>query len=176
MAEKKLSKTEVEAQENYFARQNLGFSRKDEPIIVTAKGLAWLLNYIHDANLRGVTLSQTLIDAVGRHRFVDTVRDVWIVAVRMPLYDGGDCYFRVTAYLNGTGADEIIIDFPRCLSGIPQLQTIDPDTQYPARTPLKVPQRDSFTLKLSKEEAETLQGGGAIRICPNDNEENNSLM
>ena len=168
MAERKLSKTEVERQKNCFSRRALGFSRRNEPIIVTSNGLAWLFNYILDASQRGATLSQTLIDAVCRHRFAGAVRDMWIVAVKMPLYDGNNCYYRVTAYLNGTGADETILDFPRRLDGVPQQQTIDPGTQYPARTPSKVPDRDNFTLQLSKEQVEILKGGGAIRVCPQE--------
>jgi hypothetical protein len=175
MAERKLNKTEVAAQKNYFARQGLGFSRRDEPIIVTSNGLAWLFNYILDASQCGATLSQILIDAVCRHSFVGTVRDMWIVAVKMPLYDGNNCYYRVTAYLNGTGANETILDFPRRFDGVPQQQTIDPGTHYPARTPLKVPHRDSFTLQLSKEEAEILKGGGVIRIHPNNEDANTSI-
>jgi len=151
--------------ENFSSRQRLGFSRKSDPIIVSTNGLAWFLNYIHDASKRGVLVSQSVIDAVCLWKFVGTVRDTWIVVTRMPIYEEPSAYYRVTAYLNGTGAGETILDFPR-ETEVGRMLKIATGLHHTGAIPFKVGCVDSFTLQLSEEEVGTLRGVGVLRITP----------
>lgn len=125
-------------------------------IILTPKGLCWLLNYLHSSGKQGSLLSLKLLKEVaGFQKDSDSWRELRLVASRLPAYDTQ--YYQLSIYLNGSPPTAFMA-LPPNLRVIPRTFNM-PYLEYGI---FKIKGDQATNIALSASETDLLENGEAV--------------
>lgn len=111
-------------------------------------------------------LSVAVVGLAAEWKWHDKGLETQLIITRTPVRygkDGKANRYAVTAYLNGPEVDETTLEVPRVLEFRSRFEIRGSELQASAN-PFDLLQCKGFTLQLSEKEAETLRGGGTLRI------------
>lgn len=127
---------------------------------------SWSLTRIVAGDEGGNNLSVAVVGLAAKWKWHDKGLETQLIIARMPVRygkDGKANRYSVTAYLNGPDVDETNLEVPRVLEFRSKFEIRSGELQATAN-PFDLLQCKGFTLQLSEKEAETLRGGGTLRI------------